>query len=142
MTSSISIDVKGRVVDALAASLGRLVAVVALAAFGLIVMPSPSQANPTDDTPSFLHRFTEVPSDRVGFRKYVGITRPYVIQATLLGIYVEHAAPPAGAYGAVALTHKLFYYEKGLRTGGVELGESVLYVAASMKFPDELLKVP
>lgn len=91
--------------------------------------------------PLFLHRFSETPSDRLGFRRYVGTTKHVVISGVLLGIVTEGVPAPVRSYGAVAIGHNLFYFEKGFTTTGKSSGCSVLYVPADIMFPEELLNL-
>ncbi len=120
------------------------VAILALTTGAIIalIVASTGKADPIrkQAEPLFVHRFTEVASDRPGFRKYQGVTKNVVIAGTLLGMSRDDVKPPPGAYGEVAIGHNLFYYEKGFIGVGKHEGLSVLYVPADMSLPDELLK--
>ena len=105
-----------------------------------IVIASSSKAKSATVEPLFLHRFSAVPSDRPGFRKYTGGTLRVAISGTLVGIVRPGQDPPAEAYGAVAIGHTMFYHTKDFAANGVAEGTSVLYVPLAMKLPGELLK--
>ena|ERR1700738_5105459 len=116
-----------------------LVAVLGIATVFVVASWSKAKGS-TPSEPLFLHRFSEVTSERPGFRKYVGITKRIVISGTILGALDASAAPPVGAYGAVAIGHTLFYRTKDFTANGVSEGTSVLFVPVAMKLPAELLK--
>jgi hypothetical protein len=86
----------------------------------------------------FIHRFSEVPSDRTGFRKYVGATPRATITGTLLGVYDDDHVPP-GAVGGVAIGHTVFFYAKDF-VFATKPGVSSFYAPSTMTLPAELLK--
>lgn len=88
----------------------------------------------------FAHRFTEIRSDRVGFRKYVGDTSRCMITGTLLGIDDDsERSVPAGAIGAIALAHSMYYFGSDFSIVQ-KPGRSVVYTAMEMELPAELIK--
>jgi len=85
-------------------------------------------------------RFAEVPTDRIGYRKYVGTVRKCTVAGTLLGIDDDREASiPAGAVGVIALGHSLLYFGNDF-TIVQKPGRSVVYTPAAFKLPAELLK--
>jgi hypothetical protein len=107
-----------------------------LVAIGAAPRPSPK---PPITEPIFQHVFAEVPSERAGFRKYVGDSKRFTIRGTLLGIYDDQQNVPNGAIGAIALGHTSFYFGKDF-SFTMKPGTSVFYTPAAMKLPDELVK--
>lgn len=96
-------------------------------------------AAPKPIEPVFLHRFVEAPSDRPGYRKYVGATTRCVISGTLLGLYDDEKNVPPGAVGAVAIGHQSFYYAKDFALI-TKPGLSIFYAPTDLKLPLELMK--
>jgi hypothetical protein len=89
--------------------------------------------------PIFQHVFSEVQSDRAGYRKYVGESKRFKLTGTLLGVYDDQQNVPKGAIGAIALGHTSFYFGEDF-SFTMKPGTSVFYAPATMKLPVELLK--
>lgn len=113
-------------------------AAIGLTAIGGASAPSPQ---PPIIEPIFQHVFSEVPSDRTGYRKYIGASKRFTMAGTLLGVYDGNANQhvPNGAIGAIALGHTSFYFGKDF-SFAMKPGTSAFYAPAAMKLPDELLK--
>ena len=109
---------------------------ILLVAFVAASRPTPK---PPVAGPVFLHVFTEVPSDREGYRKYVGESKRFTITGTLLGLYDDQQHAPPGAIGTIALGHTSFYFAKDFKFS-TKPGASAFYAPATLKLPDELLK--
>ena len=111
-------------------------AAIGIVAIGAASRPAPK---PPSTEPIFQHVFSEVPSERAGYRKYVGESKRFTIAGTLLGIYDDQQNVPKGAIGAISLGHTSFYFGKDF-SFTMRPGTSEFYAPATMKLPDELLK--
>jgi hypothetical protein len=118
----------------------RAIWIVGTGAILLVALVAANRPSPRTPLPApvFLHVFAEVPSDREGYRKYVGESKRFTITGTLLGIYDEQNVP-RGAIGAVALGRTSFYFAKDFKFS-MKPGSSAFYAPAAMNLPDELLK--
>ena len=91
--------------------------------------------------PLFVHRFSEVASDRAGFRKYEGTTKRVVVKGTLLAVSRPGSKPPADAIGEIMIGHTLFFRAKDFTITGAPQGTSILYIPTTMTIPAELLQL-
>ena len=124
-----------------ARNLSRKVALASLAGAGAtIALTGAAKAAPKVFSAGVIHRFSEVASDRPGYRKYVGATTGCTITGTLLGIYDDDHVPP-GAVGGVAIAHTVFFYAKDFLFT-TKPGLSTFYAPVGLKLPDELLAAP
>jgi hypothetical protein len=117
----------------------RRIAFFALATVAVTVLwTNWATADPKMTDRVFIHRFSEVASDRAGYRKYVGVTPRATITGTLLGVYDDDHVPP-GAVGGVAIGHTVFFYAKDF-VFATKPGVSSFYAPSTLRLPGELLK--